>query len=412
MGTQEFVFSQVGSSAGPGFVNVGNNCYVNSVLQCLFSLEEIQKLCVDLANHNIKGSGNVATAVSHLWNLRKRAKDLAVAPVKFLAMLQKEWPEFLPKEQMDSSQFLYFLLNSLHNELLVSLVSPKILSSNFTDKVTYPGVTCCIRSYSNFKETPLKEDSWLSLIVHSWKYRVKSPISEIFGVQVVRLTSCSGGCSYENVSCRDIDFITTIFIPECESIALSDCLRSHCKENFLTDSKCDFCKKVGTLRTTLLFGRVPKVFVIQLGRFVQRSPTHFHKNNAAVEFEQNLNLADYVVEGLQTQTSYSLVGVTNHSGSLQSGHYTSFIRKNDRWYEFDDSRVSSVTSRKLDPRKAYLLWYSRLPRVVPDGKSSLPTCSPINVSAAPRPSHLATPHKLQTTQSDLEPAPSPKKAKV
>ncbi|XP_052127687.1 putative ubiquitin carboxyl-terminal hydrolase 50 [Frankliniella occidentalis] len=155
-------------------------------------------------------------------------------------MLQKEWPEFLPKEQMDSSQFLYFLLNSLHNELLI---------------------------IQHFKETPLKEDSWLSLIVHSWKYRVKSPISEIFGVQVVRLTSCSGGCSYENVSCRDIDFITTIFIPECESIALSDCLRSHCKENFLTDSKCDFCKKVGTLRTRLLFGRVPKVFVIQLGRY-------------------------------------------------------------------------------------------------------------------------------------------------
>ena len=41
---------------------------------------------------------------------------------------------------------------------------------------------------------------------------------------------------------------------------------------------------------------------------------------------------------------YFLFAVINHQGTLESGHYTSFIRlKNDQWYKCDDHIISKST---------------------------------------------------------------------
>lgn len=41
---------------------------------------------------------------------------------------------------------------------------------------------------------------------------------------------------------------------------------------------------------------------------------------------------------------YFLFAVVNHYGTLESGHYTSFIRlKKDQWYKCDDHVISRAT---------------------------------------------------------------------
>lgn len=61
---------------------------------------------------------------------------------------------------------------------------------------------------------------------------------------------------------------------------------------------------------------------------------------------------------------YDCYAVSNHFGNMGFGHYTAFCRSasDDKWYEFDDGRVSPVTR---DPQKtvvssaAYNLFFRR-----------------------------------------------------
>lgn len=47
------------------------------------------------------------------------------------------------------------------------------------------------------------------------------------------------------------------------------------------------------------------------------------------------------VIGYQNQT-YELYAVVEHFGDLRSGHYTATIKDDERWYSFDDDRVTLV----------------------------------------------------------------------
>ena len=47
------------------------------------------------------------------------------------------------------------------------------------------------------------------------------------------------------------------------------------------------------------------------------------------------------------QIIYVLYGIVNHYGTMGGGHYTAYCKNflNNKWYEFDDSRVSEVPPR-------------------------------------------------------------------
>ena len=56
---------------------------------------------------------------------------------------------------------------------------------------------------------------------------------------------------------------------------------------------------------------------------------------------------------------YDLYGVVNHYGTMGGGHYTAYCKNflNNRWYEFDDSRVSEIRSKDAVSENAYVLFY-------------------------------------------------------
>jgi hypothetical protein len=60
---------------------------------------------------------------------------------------------------------------------------------------------------------------------------------------------------------------------------------------------------------------------------------------------------------------YDCYAVSNHFGGMGGGHYTAFAKNGDKWYEFDDSRVSRVPDEQIESTvvssAAYNIFYRR-----------------------------------------------------
>ena len=59
--------------------------------------------------------------------------------------------------------------------------------------------------------------------------------------------------------------------------------------------------------------------------------------------------------------SYDLFGIICHDGSLNSGHYYSYIKIESKWYLFNDSQVSSFDESRISDLKSnsYILIYKQ-----------------------------------------------------
>mmetsp|Transcript_43648 Transcript_43648/g.115260 ORF Transcript_43648/g.115260 Transcript_43648/m.115260 type:complete len:100 (-) Transcript_43648:237-536(-) len=54
---------------------------------------------------------------------------------------------------------------------------------------------------------------------------------------------------------------------------------------------------------------------------------------------------------------YDLFGVAVHHGSMQNGHYTSYVRHQASWFHCDDSAISAVSEATVRACSAYMLFY-------------------------------------------------------
>lgn len=61
-----------------------------------------------------------------------------------------------------------------------------------------------------------------------------------------------------------------------------------------------------------------------------------------LEVATNIKLTNIVI------SRYSLFAVINHSGSLDAGHYTAFIRQqHDHWFKCDDHLITKANLQEV-----------------------------------------------------------------
>jgi ubiquitin C-terminal hydrolase len=86
------------------------------------------------------------------------------------------------------------------------------------------------------------------------------------------------------------------------------------------------------------------------------------KNKILVSFPlENLDLSKYILGYNKNIYLYDLYGVCNHIGlNNNSGHYNSFIKNVDEWYQFDDTNIVKITNLNdiVNPN-AYCFFYRR-----------------------------------------------------
>uniref|UniRef100_A0A8C9VCQ2 Ubiquitin carboxyl-terminal hydrolase n=1 Tax=Scleropages formosus TaxID=113540 RepID=A0A8C9VCQ2_SCLFO len=355
-----------------GLRNLGNTCFMNSILQCLSNTHSLRDYCLHNAhrrdlNNNTRGNTALmeefAKLIQMLWT---SSGSEAVSPSEFKTQIQKYAPRFVGYNQQDAQEFLRFLLDGLHNEVNRVTVRPR---GHGEDLDHLPDDEKGKRMWNRYLE---REDS------------------KIVDLFVGQLKS--------SLTCTECGYCSTVFDPFWDlslpiakkgygEVSLMDCVRLFTKEDVLDgDEKptCHRCKARRRCTKKFTIQKFPKILVLHLKRFSE-SRIRTSKLSTFVNFPmKDLDLREFASEN-STNAVYNLYAVSNHSGTTMGGHYTAYCRNpaSGEWYTFNDSRVTPMSSSQVRSSDAYVLFYE-LTTSSPEGRRDMLTWSCVGNSLCGR----------------------------
>lgn len=165
-----------------------------------------------------------------------------------------------------------------------------------------------------------------------------------------------------------------------EPTSLVDCLERFTRAEHLGSSakiKCNNCQSYQESTKQLTMKTLPIVASFHLKRFEHSSRLH-KKISTFIAFPEHLDMTPFMSHcrnhnhnnnsggnnGFRTNiladNRYSLFAVINHSGSLDAGHYTAFIRQqHDHWFKCDDHLITKANLQEVLDSEGYLLFYHK-----------------------------------------------------
>uniref|UniRef100_A0A7N6AVP0 Ubiquitin carboxyl-terminal hydrolase n=1 Tax=Anabas testudineus TaxID=64144 RepID=A0A7N6AVP0_ANATE len=328
-----------------GLRNLGNTCFMNSILQCLSNTPELRDYCLrnihrtDLNNNCRTGTAlmeEFARLTQGLWT----SVNEAISPSDFKSQIQRYAPKFVGCNQQDAQEFLRFLLDGLHNDVNRVTVRPKVSVEDFDH---------------------LSDDEKGKRMWNMYLEREDSKVVDLF---VGQLKS--------SLTCTDCGFRSTVFDPFWDlsipiaqknsgEVTLKDCLRLFTKEDVLDGEErptCNKCKARKRCTKRFSIQKFPQVLVLHLKRFSD-SNNRNSKLTTYVNFPlKELDLREFASENSE-RAVYNLYAVSNHSGNALGGHYTAYCKNPalGEWYSYNDSRVNPMSSSQVRSSNAYVLFY-------------------------------------------------------
>ncbi|XP_074653310.1 ubiquitin carboxyl-terminal hydrolase 2-like [Tubulanus polymorphus] len=335
-----------------GLKNLGNTCFMNSITQCLSNCRPLLEYClnddyhldINTTSSTMKGAlfKAYANLMSEMWS----GQTSSTSPNTFKSKMTRYAPRFSGYGQHDSQEFLRYALEGLHEDVnrVGERVRPELPDDAAEDRM---------------------KDSEKSLLY--WKRYLRLGNSKIIDLFVGQLKS--------TLRCTECGYCSTTFDPfwdlslpihkRTTKVQLNECFRLFTQEEILDGDEKPTCAKCKTRRKCLKsfsIQRFPKILVLHLKRFSQ--DRYRGKLATLVDFPINgLDLSSFAADsGSKSGARYDLFGVSNHSGTTYSGHYTAYCKHpyTGIWHEYNDARVSSMSSREVVSSEGYVLFYELL----------------------------------------------------
>lgn len=315
-------------SIGPGLNNLGNTCFLNSVMQCLFYTIPLAEF--SLAREHSKRCKISKNEFCGFCTLEKlmfkvhRQNESVISPMELINRNKLILKHFRPGRQEDSHEFLRLFIDCLQKASLG--MNPDALKS----------------LDARSKET--------------------TAIHRIFGGYLQSTVTCA---SCNHVS-RTFDQFLDISLDVNKLDNLSSALKVFTTPELLSKGnryKCEACHRLVEAHKRFSIYKTPEILTIQLKRFsVNPFTGQTNKLNGSVNFPEKLNISELISDKNSGEAcQYRLYGVIVHEGhSCNSGHYHAFVRNsNDIWYSMNDSSVHQVSLDTVLRQRAYILFYQK-----------------------------------------------------
>uniref|UniRef100_A0A8D1VT80 Ubiquitin carboxyl-terminal hydrolase n=1 Tax=Sus scrofa TaxID=9823 RepID=A0A8D1VT80_PIG len=343
-----------------GLINLGNTCFMNCIVQALTHTPLLRDFFLS-DRHRCEmqsPSSCLVCEMSSLFQEFYSGHRSPHIPYKLLHLVWTHARHLAGYEQQDAHEFLIAALDVLHRHCKGDDNGKKANNPNhcncIIDQIFTGGlqsdVTCQVCHGVSTTIDPFWDIS-LDLPGSSTPFWPLSPGSE---GSVVNGESHASGTT-----------------------TLTDCLRRFTRPEHLGSSakiKCSGCHSYQESTKQLTMKKLPIVACFHLKRF-EHSAKLRRKITTYVSFPLELDMTPFMAsskesrmngqyqqptDSLSNDNKYSLFAVVNHQGTLESGHYTSFIRQHkDQWFKCDDAIITKASIEDVLDSEGYLLFYHK-----------------------------------------------------
>ena len=310
-----------------GIINLGNTCFINSCLQVLIHCPLFIYSFFNKHQLIKKESTPISYAFYELckdmMQILDQQKKKYIDISNFKNEFGSKHPIFGGYLQNDSQEFCRVLLEDISTEL-----------NEVSNKAIY-------RALTNSDTTKTKQFRDIEFD-KNFSEREKSIVTDLFYAQLITTFTCE--CTHNTYSFQKIlDF--PLLLPENKSnVSIYELLIKYFKAEFIDfERNCEKCQKKIKHKKEMKISRPPKLLILSFQRIDSVSQK---KNECVVTFPKILNINKFIEKDLvnDNNPTYELFAVINHQGTVDFGHYFSYIKFHHKedWYEFNDSQVKYI----------------------------------------------------------------------
>jgi len=377
-----------------GLINLGNTCFMNTIIQSLvhtstlrdyFLSEQFMGQCGhDKDTYSKNDSKNdkncIVCEMNRVFQQFYGGATSPYCPDRLLYLVWTQARHLAGYEQQDAHEFLIALLDLMHQHL-----APR--SSTPTNRALWePPVTMIDRIFTG----RLQSD-----VICTFCGNVSTTVDPFSDISL----DIKGGANGE----------TTDVVSCLRHFTRAEQLGPQCKIN------CSKCRVNRESKKQLSINLLPIVVCLHFKRFEQSHMGNGRKISSFVAFPEELSMNEFMAEKVSQkhvkelynfedlssddQSSnlgddsnqseptnpevdslygeskekrlkvdsesdlrfvYSLYAVVMHSGNLQGGHYTAFVKKSGEWFSCNDHTIKKIAKSEVLNSQAYLLFYHKM----------------------------------------------------